>query len=228
MDHAHRLSKLTEREKDVLRRWQTRKTAKEIAIDLGVSHHAVEKRLKMARAKLDVASSLEAARLLSEAEGYQQTVAQPPDLATESVSAKSGWNIPLLTGAISMSAFAIAAAIILSQSSVAKLPLKPDDLLLVAPVPFAQLDKNGSGFLEGDETPPLIHAKGRASFTVNKNGERELQADQLIIDHSSLRQSFYRQADRNSDGRVSPQEFAQWAQPDRKLANKKMNADNAN
>ncbi|MEM9312651.1 MAG: EF-hand domain-containing protein, partial [Pseudomonadota bacterium] len=105
---------------------------------------------------------------------------------------------------------------------------KPDDLLLVAPVPFAQLDKNGSGFLEGDETPPLIHAKGRASFTVNKNGERELQADQLIIDHSSLRQSFYKQADSNSDGRVSPQEFAQWAQPDREQANKKMNAGNAN
>ena len=127
-----------------------------------------------------------------------------------------------------MSAFAIAAAIILSQSSVAKLPLKPDDLLLVAPVPFAQLDKNGSGFLEGDETPPFILAKGRASFTVNKNGERELQADQLIIDHSSLRQSFYKQADSNSDGRVSPQEFAQWAQPDREQANKKMNAGNAN
>ena len=43
------LSRLTEREKVCLRQWLQHKSAKEIAADLGISHHAVEKRLKMAR-----------------------------------------------------------------------------------------------------------------------------------------------------------------------------------
>ena len=73
------LDRLTEREKDCLRRWLLHKTAKEIAIDLGVSPHAVEKRLKMARAKLGVSTSLEAARLLSANEGYDPTVPHRPD-----------------------------------------------------------------------------------------------------------------------------------------------------
>lgn len=81
MDPGRRLSNLTEREKECLRAWLDHKTAKEIALDLGISHHAVEKRLKMARIKLDVASSIDAARLLGEAEGYGQTVAQPADLS---------------------------------------------------------------------------------------------------------------------------------------------------
>lgn len=80
MGENRKLSKLTEREKECLRAWLDHKTAKEIALDLGISHHAVEKRLKMARIKLEVANSIDAARLLAEAEGYGQTVAQPPDL----------------------------------------------------------------------------------------------------------------------------------------------------
>ena len=80
MDDRKSLSRLTEREKVCLRQWLQHKSAKEIAADLGVSHHAVEKRLKMARTKLGATSSLEAARLLREAEGYGQTVTQSPDL----------------------------------------------------------------------------------------------------------------------------------------------------
>jgi len=77
------IARLTERERECLRRWLEHKTAKEIALDLGISHHAVEKRLKMARTKLDVATSLEAARVLAEAEGYGQAVAGPPELSRE-------------------------------------------------------------------------------------------------------------------------------------------------
>ena len=80
MDRGRSLSKLTEREKECLRAWLDHRTAKEIALDLGISHYAVEKRLKMARVKLDVASSIDAARMLGEAEGYGQTVAQAPEL----------------------------------------------------------------------------------------------------------------------------------------------------
>jgi DNA-binding CsgD family transcriptional regulator len=75
------LARLTEREKDCLRRRLLHQTAKEMALELGVSPHAVEKRLKTARAKLGVGSSLEAARKLAALEGYQRLGAQSPDLA---------------------------------------------------------------------------------------------------------------------------------------------------
>ena len=83
------LSRLTEREKVCLRQWLQHKSAKEIAADLGITHHAVEKRLKMARIKLSATSSLEAARTLGEAEGYGQAVAQSPDLVSDALPAHS-------------------------------------------------------------------------------------------------------------------------------------------
>ncbi len=46
------IARLTENEKICLRRRLLPQTAKEMAADLGISPHAVEKRLKMARAKL--------------------------------------------------------------------------------------------------------------------------------------------------------------------------------
>src|SRR6187402_3853669 len=75
------LARLTDNEKECLRRRLRQQTAKEMALELGVSPHAVEKRLKMARTKLGLSSSLEAARLLAEAEGYQQTGPHASDLA---------------------------------------------------------------------------------------------------------------------------------------------------
>jgi len=75
------LARLTDNEKECLRRRLLPQTAKEMAIDLGISPHAVEKRLKMARAKLGLASSLQAARLLVAAEGYGRSGPQPSDLA---------------------------------------------------------------------------------------------------------------------------------------------------
>jgi DNA-binding CsgD family transcriptional regulator len=92
MDYRDPLSKLTEREKVCLREWLNHKSAKEIAADLGISHHAVEKRLKLARTKLNATSSLEAARMLSQAEGYGQTVAQSPDLVSKALPLHSGLN----------------------------------------------------------------------------------------------------------------------------------------
>src|SRR3982751_4181834 len=102
------LSRLTEREKVCLRQWLQHKSAKEIAADLGISHHAVEKRLKMARTKLGATSSLEAARMLAEAEGYGQAVAQSPDLVSDALPRHAtltrltvlGGAIMILVGAI--------------------------------------------------------------------------------------------------------------------------------
>ena len=108
MDDRGLLSRLTEREKVCLRQWLQHKSAKEIAADLGISHHAVEKRLKMARIKLGATSSLEAARMLVEVEGYGQAVPQSPDLVLDALRLHSaftrltvlGVGIMILVGAI--------------------------------------------------------------------------------------------------------------------------------
>ena len=103
MVNGEKLARLTEREKVCLRQWLQHKSAKEIAPDLGISHHAVEKRLKMARTKLGAATSLEAARMLREAEGYGQTVAQAPDLPTHALPVQTVFTRPVIFGAVAMS-----------------------------------------------------------------------------------------------------------------------------
>jgi DNA-binding CsgD family transcriptional regulator/preprotein translocase subunit SecG len=108
MDDREPLSRLTEREKICLRQWLQHKSAKEIAADLGISHHAVEKRLKMARTKLGATSSLEAARMLGEAEGYGRGVPQSPELVSVALPRHSAFTrlailgvaIMILVGAI--------------------------------------------------------------------------------------------------------------------------------
>jgi DNA-binding CsgD family transcriptional regulator len=113
MDDREPLSRLTEREKVCLRQWLQHKSAKEIAADLGISHHAVEKRLKMARTKLGATSSLEAARMLGEAEGYGRAVTQSPDLVSDARPLHSastrlaflGVAIMILVGAIVLGLF---------------------------------------------------------------------------------------------------------------------------
>jgi DNA-binding CsgD family transcriptional regulator len=102
MDGRESLSRLTEREKVCLRQWLEHKSAKEIAADLGISHHAVEKRLKMARTKLRATSSLEAARMLVEAEGYGQTVPQSPDLVSDARPLHSAFTRVAVVGAAIM------------------------------------------------------------------------------------------------------------------------------
>jgi DNA-binding CsgD family transcriptional regulator len=60
--------RLTMAERECLKRCLNHQTAKQMALDLGISPHAVEKRLKMARAKLGLSSSLEAAKLVEASE----------------------------------------------------------------------------------------------------------------------------------------------------------------
>jgi DNA-binding CsgD family transcriptional regulator len=110
MDGRETLSRLTEREKVCLRQWLQHKSAKEIAADLGISHHAVEKRLKMARTKLGATSSLEAARMLGEAEGYGQTVTGSPDLVSDAPPRNSAFS---RTAVIGVAIMILIAAIVL-------------------------------------------------------------------------------------------------------------------
>lgn len=80
------VSRLTAKERECLRRWLNHETAKQIALELDVSHHAVEKRLKSARTKLRVASSIEAAQMVARVEGYGQTISQSPDLSDAAIA----------------------------------------------------------------------------------------------------------------------------------------------
>jgi DNA-binding CsgD family transcriptional regulator len=102
MDDREPLSRLTEREKICLRQWLQHKSAKEIAADLGISHHAVEKRLKMARIKLGATSSLEAARMLREGEGYGEAVPQSPELVSKAFPQHSASTRLTILGVVTM------------------------------------------------------------------------------------------------------------------------------
>lgn len=79
------ISQLTEGQRDCLRLVYQHMTSKDIARALGVSPHTVDMRLRTAMRTLSVASRIEAARLLVEAEGgagaYQPLIYQAPELA---------------------------------------------------------------------------------------------------------------------------------------------------
>ncbi|MEO0700360.1 MAG: LuxR C-terminal-related transcriptional regulator, partial [Pseudomonadota bacterium] len=235
-EHAHRLSKLTEREKDVLRRWQTRKTAKEIAIDLSVSHHAVEKRLKMARAKLGVGSSLEAARLLSEAEGYQTLAAQSPDLAVEA-RLDQELNFPAKTiGVVTVILLASALALAVQSTSPAEtygaLPdssvgedvgyqgvldedmIRPTDaqVAVITRSTFDFLDEDKSGFLEGRESPVSAPSRPQSVTTTDEDGN-VTSTEKRLMTQKQATDGFYALADTDSDGRVSYAEYHAWSRP---------------
>ena len=117
MDPGRSLSKLTEREKECLRAWLDHKTAKEIALDLGISHYAVEKRLKMTRVKLDVASSIDAARLLADAEGYKQSGPQPADLDLRPDPGDKPASRSTTIGVLAMSLVLATAVVLLTQAT---------------------------------------------------------------------------------------------------------------
>lgn len=75
---------LTEAQREVLRLWHTRRSAKEIGRELGITHWAVNERLRSARRVLGVATSGEAARLLAAAEAgdtYNRLVCDAERLA---------------------------------------------------------------------------------------------------------------------------------------------------
>ena len=108
------LARLTDNEKECLRRRLRQQTAKEMALELGISPHAVEKRLKMARTKLGLSSSLEAAQLLDATEAYPQTGSEAPDVRFAPTAARRRVERPLILGGLAM---ILATAAIVAQSS---------------------------------------------------------------------------------------------------------------
>lgn len=157
------LARLTENEKTCLRRRLLPQTAKEMAIDLGISPHAVEKRLKMARTKLGLSSSLQAARMLA---GYERTVPEETDLAAddrpEQTPPRAGpgnrRRVLLISGAALMSLILAALfALAPGQDTTPPSPAPGMRKTSLAEVGaflaegFGSHDKDGSGFLEGAE-----------------------------------------------------------------------------
>src|SRR5690349_23764900 len=112
---ASALARLTDNEKECLRRRLQQQTAKEMALELGVSPHAVEKRLKMARTKLGLSSSLEAARLLTATEAYQRTGPQAADVPFARRASEKRHHRPLLLGGLVMTLVAAAIIAIAAQ-----------------------------------------------------------------------------------------------------------------
>lgn len=210
------ITRLTEREKEVLRAWLGHKTAKEIALDLGISHHAVEKRLKMARTKLGAGSTLQAARMLAEAEGaaegYGQAVTAAPDLAPAPPPRPSRRYRFIVFGGITMS-LAIVLALALTtggQPSAADAPRgKPVEVAIesnLEPI-FDHLDENGSGYLESPESPFATLA------FINPDYPNDGPGTAVLGDGTDPAQvsEFYGVADTDMDDRVSFREHYIWS-----------------
>lgn len=212
------LKRLTDREKDCLRRRLRHQTAKEMAIDMGVSPHAIEKRLKMARTKLGVSSSLQASRLLAASEGDQTTVPQPSDVDVTLTTREFPGRRSMALGAILMS---ITVVVIISvmlntigPAAESVVIPKPDEIIISGPSTFEDLDKDKSGFLEGGEAPSILQVGGKPTYKSLPDGMIEVAGDYVTISESkTLRDRFYFEADINHDGKVSSAEFKGWTAP---------------
>jgi DNA-binding CsgD family transcriptional regulator len=229
------LARLTEREKDCLRRRLLHQTAKEMALELGVSPHAVEKRLKTARAKLGVGSSLEAARSLAALEEYQRMGSQASDLAAAAPAAHKRPTKAIVLGGIAMSLSAAILIFVAAQASssgeVAASPAAnpapiaetyppsdfvkatPAEILVIVQTTFHTFDKDHSGFLEGDESPMVEPAGGSPVYRLDKDGKPVPTGQVVHRTLAELRKIFYTQADSNRDGKVSFEEYRRWDSP---------------
>jgi DNA-binding CsgD family transcriptional regulator len=222
------VSRLTENEKVCLRRWLEHKTAKEIALDLGISHHAVEKRLKMARTKLDVATSLEAARALADAEGYDRPVTGPADLSPPPDPRKP-WQLPtIILGAVAM-IFSLVLALALApanpSANTSDIADQNGEIVLDGNSEkiFDELDKDDSGFLERPESPFVTLVFEDRDLADENGAEKAIVLDDLkpgesmtgtavlgdATDPEQLAE-FYEAADTDGDGRISFREYYNW------------------
>lgn len=77
-----RIARLSEGQRECLRRVLAHKSSKDIARELGISNHTVDQRVKTAMRTLGARSRVEAAQMLARVEPpYQPLVYQPPDIA---------------------------------------------------------------------------------------------------------------------------------------------------
>lgn len=229
-------ARLTAREKEALRGWLDRKTAKEIALELGVSHYAVEKRLKAARLKLGVTSSLEAARLLAAQEGYGETASQ----ATELVAGAKAGHHPVPAkhklGVAAMLVISVAAVLMLAQQATSEaggaivnpaynqrapgevvqvsveqlefVPASPERVEAFVRRNFEAWDKDGSGYVEQGEGPVgLAELRPDSPHRVGPDTVARHYAGE------EAQRQYIAFTDKDGDERVSYEEFATPVRP---------------
>lgn len=217
------VARLTAKERECLAQWLTHATAKEIAIDLGISHHAVEKRLKSARQKLGVSTTLDAARLLALVEGYGRTASQSSEVVAcpgidqgpiaepvQAMPAPGASQHLVYAGVIIMSlsllvAFAVGfggvesgavggnPAALPHVTMVDKRTAKAGDLEAAFAKVFTSFDKDGSGYLDAPE-----QANAKLRTMRQQSGGAAQSAPQSVA---------MAQWDSNGDARVSRDEF---------------------
>ncbi len=222
------LARLTDNEKECLRRRLRQQTAKEMALELGVSPHAVEKRLKMARAKLGLSSSLEAARLLVATEEYQRTGPQAADLHSGATASEKRFHRPLILGGLVMILVTAAILALGAQSSSAPagetrpegfrmLPASefvdgtPEELRAYAEERFRTMDRDGSGFVERDEAPVpqirLTEAAWEGPGKPTREWIEQQQSRAVPLDPVMAKAAYISQGDANADGKLSFGEY---------------------
>ena len=196
-DHGAAVARLTPKERECLDRWLGHATAKQMALELGITHHAVEKRLKSARAKLGVTTTLEAARLLAAAEGYGPTASQSSEVAPvepggqqEKAASPPAYRVRrrsfVIAGATVMSLIIFAAFALGGQSQpqgdvsraaldrkvIAVIDRKDGkttfDLDTALASAFGSIDKNKDKFIAGEE---LTGSRFQVTRTMIRKGE---------------------------------------------------------
>lgn len=163
MPPAERLNSLTQAEIDCLMRVLDHRTAKQIALEVGITHHAVEKRLKRAREKLGAQSSLEAARWA--AEYYGRAVYGSSDLEPQKRKAEFSSMPSVMVGRKwrfqAMMTTTLALSLMLAGSNSPEPQSKADiatalentleQEFAIADANFERLDADSSGFIEKEE-----------------------------------------------------------------------------
>jgi hypothetical protein len=206
-----------------------------MALELGVSPHAVEKRLKMARAKLGLSSSLDAARLLTASERYQRAGSQASDLAASEQVRKDGFTTAILGGVAAMTIL-VATAIVLAVSQAGshsnggtdtRAPARIDQSTLppgnVAPseaeivhmtqTTFHHVDADNSGYIDGAESPIGAPRDPQPVYRRDEEGKVARTDEMVVMDEDEIRAQFYLLADKDGDGRISYPEFHHWSAP---------------
>lgn len=232
------LMRLTDNEKECLRRRLQRQTAKEMALELGVSPHAVEKRLKMARTKLAMSSSLEAARLLVASEACQRTGAQTPELASAVHGDPKLVDRYWLAGGLLMTLFTTAAlALTLSSGGVdaesaqgpsssqpadraqtgplvpGNVPITRPEISAILQADFMRLDADRSGFLEFEELVIKVAPWPKRVYRRDESGKLVPTGKTIELSEERARAHFLADLDRDHDFRVSFAEYFQWSAP---------------
>jgi DNA-binding CsgD family transcriptional regulator len=193
MQTDKRIATLTDREKICLRLWLQHKTAKQIAADLQITHHAVEKRLKIARIKLGTTSSLDAALLLRDAEQSDQTVAYPPDLHAPPSVSQSLSNRKLMIGGIAMTLLAAAVLALAMQPSadaetvdpvtIGDLIVEYDaqlDAALLALIASAEVGPDGEVFLkQAMSDPRFLKPNSGYYWQISSEGQYDFRSRSL-------------------------------------------------